>query len=146
MSQTFQDVYDFQVAMGLPMPPQPQLMDPELFSFRVKFMEEELREFVDAVAYGDLVKAVDAMLDLVYVAHGTAAFMGVNPMLHNALWKCVHEANMRKQRAVSVKHSLDSTGRGHQYDVVKPAGWVSPDSKMRLLIEAAGGKVLNVGT
>lgn len=136
----FEDVYTFQVAMGLPMPMRPQLIDdPKLENFRQRFLEEELSEYVLAVKRGDLVKAVDALHDLIYVASGTLAFMGLSPYLSNVIWRTIHEKNMQKRRATSDRDSMESTGRGSgDYDVVKPTGWTSPEPLIHELLRSAG--------
>ncbi len=94
--------------------------------YRVAFMHEELNEFLCAYLQGDLVKQADALLDLEYVLHGTALWMGLGP-IWNDLHLEVHRANMTKEKAVSKEASVAGTGRGHQFDVTKPAGWTPPD-------------------
>lgn len=83
-------------------------------------MQEELDEFVEAYQQQDHAKVLDALVDLVYVALGTAVMMGVD---FNAAWTLVHEANMAKLRAKRAEESK----RGTTYDVVKPPGWLAPD-------------------
>ena len=46
--------------------------------FRVKFLEEEINELQTALASGDRVGVFDALLDIVYVAQGTALFAGID--------------------------------------------------------------------
>lgn len=101
--------------------PGPRSWDPELIQFRAKFMAEELKEFNDAVAEQDHAKMFDALIDLVYVAHGTAHLLGYP---WEGGWAAVHEANMNKVRAAS--DGSDSV-RGSALDVVKPEGWTPPD-------------------
>lgn len=117
------DVWAFHTKFGVPAPETPQLMSAEDFDFRFKFLQEELKELHDAYSEQDLAKAADALIDLVYVALGTAIWMGLPWQL---LWDEVQAANMAKTRAPSASASLDSTGRGHQFDVIKPAGWTPP--------------------
>lgn len=105
--------------------------DPEdIARFRVGFLAEELLEYVVALDAGDLVKAFDALLDLVYVACGNAVFHGF-PMNHG--WEAVQAANMTKERAPAT----GSDKRGSSYDVVKPPGWTSPEPRLRHLLELA---------
>lgn len=108
-------------------PEKPETMEVTLFQFRHKFLQEELQEFSDAHGKNDIVKAVDSLIDLVYVAHGTALLMGVTPEKWNACWQAVHQANMLKIRVESVEESTNATGRGHASDVRKPDGWQSPE-------------------
>lgn len=119
----FQDVQAFLRKFGIPAVSQPLILSPDVEEFRQKFMQEELNEFHDATT---LQKKADALVDLVYVALGTADMMGIP---WDAMWDAVQRANMRKERAKSAEHSAASTGRGHSLDVVKPEGWVSPDKE-----------------
>ena len=90
--------------------------------FRIRFMEEELKEFIYAYQAGNLADAFDALIDLVYVAMGTAYLMRL-PWEDG--WKTVHTANMKKIRA---KHPSESK-RMYLHDVIKPAGWQAPNIK-----------------
>ena len=67
-------------------------------------------------------KVLDALVDLVYVALGTAYLHGFGPQKFNEAWRRVHEKNMEKIRAPSADHSK----RGSAFDVIKPAGWTPP--------------------
>lgn len=121
----FDDVGEFHEKFGLPAvrrthPVHPQLLDHDMFRFRLKFLEEELSEFVHAQHAQDLAKAADALIDLVYVAMGTAHKMGLP---WQELWREVQRANMAKERATSA----DQSKRGSTFDVIKPPGWQPPD-------------------
>jgi predicted HAD superfamily Cof-like phosphohydrolase len=117
------DVGDFHARFGVPEAPMAALLDAHTQRFRRKFMQEELDEFRDACADGDLAKAFDALLDLEYVLLGTARMMGL-ATVWQAGWDEVQRANMTKQRAA--RDGSDSK-RGSGLDVVKPAGWTPPD-------------------
>lgn len=91
-----------------------------MIDFRVDFIQEELDEFVAAVAKCDDAEMFDALLDLAYVAMGTAHLLGYP---WEAGWDRVHEANMRKERATSE----DMSSRRSTLDIVKPDGWQPPD-------------------
>jgi predicted HAD superfamily Cof-like phosphohydrolase len=116
-----QDIADFHEKFGLEGPTRPTLGDRELIDFRVKFMNEELREFTDAIDIGSITDAFDALIDLTYVVLGTAHMMGLP---FQAGWDAVHEANMQKQKASA--DGSDSK-RGSRFDVIKPEGWQPPD-------------------
>ncbi len=92
----------------------------DLVDFRIKFLEEELEEFIDAVRTVDDVKALDALVDIVYVAIGTA-YLFDYPFW--AAWPEVQKANMKKVRKESSRS---------KFDVTKPKGWKEPDMKMIL--------------
>lgn len=98
-------------------------IDPEMLNFRYQFLVEECDEFFTAVAENDPAGALDAMIDLVYVAMGNAILMGVTPQLWQRAWDEVQRANMNKVRAEKPEDSK----RGTTYDVVKPPGWTPPD-------------------
>ncbi len=66
-----------------------------------------------------LAKKFDALIDLVYVALGTAYLHGFPFDLG---WRRVHEANMKKVRATNAAQSA----RNSTHDVVKPPGWTAP--------------------
>lgn len=103
---------------------QPRLLEPDVANFRSDFMSEELHEFNVAVAARDLPKMADALVDLVYVALGTAHLAGLP---WEELFTEVQRANMTKQRAANAEESRAATGRGHHLDVIKPEGWTPPD-------------------
>jgi predicted HAD superfamily Cof-like phosphohydrolase len=127
MIDLFKDVGQFHEKFGLDNIKNkivPHSLDHSVWQFRVNFMQEELDEFTDAWADGDLPKMADALVDLVYVALGTAHLMHIP---FNDVWAEVQRANMAKVRANSADDPRSS--RKHTLDVVKPAGWQPPDVK-----------------
>ena len=110
------DMEQFHEKFGLP-PLDPDDLDPEVIRFRIKAMREEIKEFKDAKSRE---AQLDALIDLVYFALGTAYLLGFD---FYKGWKEVHRANMTKERA---KTASDSK-RGSQFDVVKPKGWEPPN-------------------
>jgi predicted HAD superfamily Cof-like phosphohydrolase len=116
------DIKEFHERFGLNYEGPPRELDKELLEFRVKFMDEELDEYDQAATDGNLEKQLDALVDLVYVALGTAYMQGFN---FAEAWRRVHAANMLKVRA---KQPEDSE-RGSTFDVVKPEGWMPPNLK-----------------
>ena len=102
----------------------------EAFRFRVEFLKEELQEFVDAARVGDRVKALDALVDLVYVALGTSLFMGVHAHQWDEAFDVVHQANMTKIRTPRP----DDSKRGSGFDVIKPEGFVPPEGLIRRIL------------
>lgn len=141
------DVEVFHKKFGLTYSGRPRVLHPELSEFRRKFMQEELIEYTEAAALAEywlhvqnknqgiiddataercareiphyLEKQLDALVDLVYVAIGTAEYHGFN---FREAWRRVHVANMKKERA---QRASDSK-RGTTYDVIKPPGWEAP--------------------
>lgn len=133
----FADIAAFHEKFSLEYGGPPRVLPEELALFRIGFMAEELGEYcLDRPADIDnlvqqfkgwcvpeeipLDKQLDALVDLVYVALGTAYLQGFN---FNEAWRRVHEANMKKVRALQ---AVDSA-RGSIYDVIKPDGWQAPD-------------------
>ena len=114
------DIVDFHVKFGNAYNGKPRDLPNDLLNFRIQFLEEELTEYRHAAITEDLEGQLDALVDLVYVALGTAYLQGFN---FQEAWKRVHEANMRKIRATDAGQSK----RGHASDVVKPVGWEAPD-------------------
>ena len=131
------DIAEFHQKFGIEYRGRARVLPPELAKFRIKFLKEELREYVktadaaakaikqqrptsfdDEVAY-NLEHMLDALVDLVYVALGTAHLHGFD---FDEAWRRVHEANMKKQRA---ERRADSK-RKSKFDVVKPPGWRPP--------------------
>lgn len=122
------DIEDFHKKFELHPLDKPGFLSKELERFRIKFMEEELLEFIKACKDDNLHDAFDALIDLTYVVLGTAYLMGF-PFEDG--WNEVHKANMAKVRAQSSEQSK----RGNSMDVVKPAGWVAPNLNQLLGID-----------
>ena len=93
--------------------------DNELVNFRTSFLAEEFAEYTNAITKKDAAAALDALVDIVYIALGTAWLF--NLPFHKA-WKEVQRANMTKIRAKS-----KSKKRGTKFDVVKPKDWKAPN-------------------
>lgn len=128
MQSLFKDVQDFHRKMNV-VSDQVQnpshFLSPDDMEYRLNFLQEELDETAKADANGEsLADVFDGLIDLIYVALGTADMMGL-PFQEG--WDRVHAANMKKELAKSVEESENSTGRGHRLDVIKPEGWVAPD-------------------
>lgn len=107
----------------------PREWNEELMYFRLKFLLEELDEFTRALEQRDHAEMADALVDLVYVAMGTAHLLGYP---WEILWDEVQAANMRKIRA---KRPEDSR-RGSTFDVVKPPDWKPP--RIKEILESMG--------
>lgn len=128
MSSNFNDVKEFQRKFGFLSNDQPSHLTTRKLVERVLFMKEELDEFIEACGLNtDLTPAesdrciqqldlqADALVDLVYVAMGTADSMGLP---WEDLWNDVHRANMAKVRGIGK--------RGNKCDCIKPLGWEGP--------------------
>lgn len=121
----FDDVGDFHEKFGLDNVTHrgagTRRLDESLLWFRTRFLNEELREFTEAIVADDPAAMFDALLDLTYVAMGTAHLLGF-PWQEG--WDEVQRANMTKTRAAA--DGSDSK-RGSSFDVVKPLGWTPPN-------------------
>lgn len=101
---------------------QPRSVPDDVLKFRYEFMKEELDEFAAGMSEVDHAQMADALVDLVYVAMGTAHLLGYP---WDELWREVQRANLTKERASS--NADPRSKRGHELDVVKPEGWKPPD-------------------
>lgn len=134
-TSNFNDVKEFQRKFKFLSNDQPSHLTTRKLIERIKFMHEELNEFIEACGLNaDLTPAkcnhsiqrldlqADALIDLVYVAMGTADSMGLP---WEDLWKDVHRANMAKIRGIGK--------RGNTHDCIKPLGWEGPKT-LQILI------------
>lgn len=112
----YRDVRDFHTKFNQIVGWEPQFISQRLAQERYKFMLEELTEWWEkGVLKGDLNEIADGLIDLVYVAKGTAVMYGLP---WRELWDDVQRANMAKVQKV--------THRGTAHDVGKPEGWIPP--------------------
>lgn len=116
----FEDVEAAYAKFQIPLAPGPMFLDAAAESFRVKFIQEEFDELKEGLAEQDMLKTGDALVDLVYVCFGFALMMGLP---WKKMWDEVQTKNMQKERATSE----DQSKRGTKLDIIKPAGWTSPD-------------------
>ncbi len=137
MRSLCEDVAEFHRKFALEYDGPPRALPPALSAFRIRFLREELKEYVassqraldavrgrtapsfdDEVAH-ELEHQLDALVDLVYVAIGTAYLHGFD---FEEAWARVHAANMAKVRVIKAAGSK----RKSKHDVVKPPGWKAP--------------------
>jgi len=122
-----EDVAAFHRKFNLPKGPRPgpliRSVGVEVATQRFSHLKEELEEYRKALIAQDTVGEADALVDLVYVALGSAVMMGIP---WQACWDAVHGANMRKVQA----------GTSEKQGIVKPAGWEPPD--LRSILEYVG--------
>ena len=115
-----EDIKEFHEKFDLKGADTPIMLSPEVAEFRVKFMLEELTEYAQALENNDIEGQLDALVDLVYVALGTAYLQGLP---FQAAWDEVHACNMRKVKAGP---NGEGSKRGSPHDVIKPEGWQGP--------------------
>lgn len=165
------DVRAFHEKFGIPVADQSRRLDPAVVRYRLGFLIEELTEVASGYGYtletkltdrvGEATEAypdmaryqnekpeevADGLVDLVYVAVGTALMHGFP---FNRIWRAVQAANMSKVRSTGCRFEasradrarcvwcglLEQTHskRGSTLDVVKPEGWGPPDVKAILV-------------
>lgn len=132
-----EDIAEFHKKHGLGYDGKLKALPFDMYDFRHKFMVEESNEWKDAqkqltlavtteegepVDAADvthnMAKALDAIVDVLYITLGNAYLQGFNEQHISEAWRRVHEANMKKIRGESNRSAL--------YDIVKPPGWVAP--------------------
>lgn len=134
------DIEKFHQKFGLEYNGKPRILDPELYEFRERFVDEEVKEYrdeqpglIEALTADDgqpehrrialgLHEQLDATIDQLYVILGRAYLQFGVDIVHEA-WRRVQEANMKKVRCENASDSK----RGSTFDVVKPQGWTPPD-------------------
>jgi len=115
----YTDVQDFLCKFRIRQNRYPDLANPVLLDKRFNHMQEELLEFMYSKNCDDLHGMVDAIIDIIYVAYGTAAILGLNEEQFQECFEEVHRANMSK--------ILDSDDVTHKMGVKKPEDWKKPD-------------------
>jgi len=115
LDEEIRDLMAFNNRFELLIKHEPGHLSMELLRERVNHMQEELDELKRAALSQDLAGQADALVDLVYVAKGTAVMMGLP---WKELWNEVQLANMRK---------VPQTTARMRHDVVKPPGWRPPN-------------------
>lgn len=128
-SETFvQDVIEFnRDLLGIEQRT-PAMMSVEEHTHLTMALQEELQEFNDAVVEGNVVGAVDALIDLMYFAIGGLWKLGLSheQMVH--CMKAVHAANMLKRKGKVAKRYTGAA------DAVKPENWVAPEELIRKIL------------
>lgn len=118
-------VEEFHRAMAQPVGTTPLLRDIDL---RAQLIEEEVGELVTALFEDNLVEAIDASCDLIYVVLGTMVAAGVDL---DPFFREVHRTNMAKASG-----PVRPDGKR-----LKPAGWTPPRiAEMLAEMKARGGK------
>lgn len=116
MSKELDQVREFHNKFDIHMSETP-IYDYNEINSRIEFLYEEFNELKSARDFKDVELIADALVDIVYVALGAAAALGLP---WDELFDDVHRANMGKIQTneVNYKHGL-----------VKPKGWIGPKTK-----------------
>lgn len=121
----YDDVRAFYQKFGWSMGNKPTPLHRARVIERTDFMQEELNEFKLGARNADLSAMADALVDLVYVAKGTALEMGLP---WEELWQDVQRANMGKVPAATARMANDA---------IKPSGWAGPQTEDILIDHGA---------
>jgi len=119
MRKQINNLVEFNDAFGIEYAKRPQLVDAKTQELRVNLLMEEIQEYRDANASGNIVEVLDAIGDCLYIIIGTAVQHGMHNIIEEA-FRAIHASNMSK---------LDSDGKpiinGNQtYDPRRPMGKV----------------------
>ncbi len=94
MKDAYRMVAEFHRAFGVDAPEKPATPSTEVVKLRWELMNEELAEYIVAVASHDDVGIADALADLAYVVIGTAVAHGLTRF--DEIFQEVHRSNMSK--------------------------------------------------
>lgn len=93
--------------------------NPDQYKMYLKLIDEEVQELKEAVAQGDTVEQLDALLDIIVVTIGAIHSAGHDG---EGGWKEVMGTNFAKIDKETGKVRKREDGK-----VLKPVGWVAPD-------------------
>jgi predicted HAD superfamily Cof-like phosphohydrolase len=113
------DVEAFHKATDTPIQDTPCIPSDERMMVRETLIMEEFEELMRGMAHYDLTNIAQELVDLIYVAIGTALELGI-PL--QKVWDEVQRANMNKVDPVTGKVRKREDGK-----VLKPEGWQKPD-------------------
>lgn len=115
----YQDVKDFQTAVGQNVGQVPAFPDGAERALRMRLLEEEFKEYEQGEYNNDLENIAKELADIIYIVCGTAVSYGI-PL--DKVFAAVHESNMAK--LVDGKPIRREDGK-----ILKPEGWTPPDIK-----------------
>ncbi len=118
--QEMVDIVQMQEKFGFLVNNHPHQLEKNVIQPRADFIQEELNELNDAITRNDFPGMIDALVDIVVVAKGTAAMMGIRWGSH---WHEVMQSNMAKE----IGHNPKRPEMGE--DLIKPPGWTPPNHR-----------------
>ena len=120
MSNMFQDVKEFQTAVGQYIGTEPRFANKSERSLRMSLLMEEVKEYLEGEEKEDLENVAKELADIIYIVCGTAVSYGI-PL--DRVFEEVHRSNMAKLGPDGkVKRREDGK-------ILKPDGWTPPDIK-----------------
>lgn len=120
---TLEQVQEFHETYGLPVLSSPDISDEKTNALRINLLAEELDELKEALAQGDLVETLDALIDLQYVLDGAFLSFGLQGLKKEAFDE-VHRSNMSKLGEDGKPIRRESDGK-----VLKGPHFFQPDLK-----------------
>ena len=96
----------------------PRLLEDDDMQRRVDFLYEEMGELLESCDNGFVPGIADALVDIVYVAIGTAVMMGLP---WNELWRDVQRANMAKVPGATKSCSKSASLKARQSPSTRPS-------------------------
>lgn len=131
MKSLLKDLTDFHLACDVPVLDKPQFPAQDRIDLRKRLLDEEVKEYHDAVEARDLVEVADALGDIIYIAVGSALEFGI-PL--DKVWDAIQRSNMNKADPATGKVNRRADGK-----ILKPEGWTPPE--IEYIIGVAQGKV-----
>lgn len=121
MTHTLKCVQEFHETYGAAIKDAPDISDEDLNAFRITLLQEELDELKEALAQGDIVETLDALIDLQYVLDGAFLSFGLHGVKRESFDE-VHRSNMSKLGADGKPVLRESDGK-----VLKGPDYFKPD-------------------
>jgi predicted HAD superfamily Cof-like phosphohydrolase len=118
---TLEQVQEFHETYGLPVKCSPDVCDEKTNALRINLLAEELEELKEALAAGDPLETLDALIDLQYVLDGAFLSLGLHDV-KTAAFNEVHRSNMSKLGEDGKPIRRESDGK-----VMKGPNYFKPD-------------------
>ena len=118
---TLEQVQEFHETYGLPVESAPNVSDEKTNALRINLLAEELDELKEALAAGDALETLDALIDLQYVLDGAFLSLGLHDVKDIAFNE-VHRSNMSKLGEDGKPIRRESDGK-----VMKGPNYFKPD-------------------
>ena len=120
MSNMYQDVKEFQTAVGQHVGSKPEFPDPAERELRIKLLKEEYEEYIQGECKNDLENIAKELADIIYIVCGTAASYGI-PL--DRVFDAVHSSNLSKL------NEDGSVSRRPDGKILKGPNYVPPNIK-----------------
>lgn len=119
MANLVDQVREFHEATDTPCLERPTIPGSRRKDLRIRLIQEEVTETIDALEADDLVEIADGLADIIYVCIGAALEYGI-PL--DKVWFQVQQSNMAKVDPLTGKANKRDDGK-----IIKPEGWQPPN-------------------